>query len=108
MQQGASDADLNILPKYRFQASKDEEKANIAAGTMVPIETSSGYMANDQILSSEDAECCICLCPYEDGTELHALPCNHHFHSTCIVKWLKMNATCPLCKYNILKGNDQV
>jgi hypothetical protein len=24
------------------------------------------------------------------------------------VKWLKMNATCPLCKYNILKGNEQV
>lgn len=53
-------------------------------------------------------ECCICLCPYEDGTEVHALPCSHHFHSTCIVKWLKMNATCPLCKYNILKGNEQV
>lgn len=53
-------------------------------------------------------ECCICLCSYEDGAELHALPCNHHFHSSCIVKWLKMNATCPLCKYNILKGNEQV
>lgn len=53
-------------------------------------------------------ECCICLSSYEDGAELHALPCNHHFHSTCIVKWLKMNATCPLCKYNILKGSEQV
>lgn len=53
-------------------------------------------------------ECCICLSSYEDGAELHALPCNHHFHCTCIVKWLKMNATCPLCKYNILKGSEQV
>lgn len=53
-------------------------------------------------------ECCICLTSYEDGAELHALPCNHHFHSTCIVKWLKMNATCPLCKFNILKGSEQV
>lgn len=53
-------------------------------------------------------ECCICLTSYENGAELNALPCNHHFHSTCIVKWLKMNATCPLCKYNILKGNEQV
>lgn len=53
-------------------------------------------------------ECCICLSQYEDGVDLHTLPCNHHFHANCIVKWLKMNATCPLCKYNILKGNDQV
>ncbi|GER31081.1 RING/U-box superfamily protein [Striga asiatica] len=107
-QEGASEADLSILPKYKFQASKDEERVDFAAGTMVPIETSGGYMPNERILSPEDAECCICLCTYEDGTELHALPCTHHFHSTCIVKWLKMNATCPLCKYSILKGNDQV
>ncbi|KAI3453179.1 hypothetical protein Pfo_009842 [Paulownia fortunei] len=107
-QEGASEADLSILPKYRFQTCKDEDRVGFAAGSMVPIETSSGYMANGRILSPEDAECCICLSAYEDGTELHALPCNHHFHSTCIIKWLKMNATCPLCKYNILKGNDQV
>ncbi|KAL9166683.1 hypothetical protein ABFS82_05G046900 [Erythranthe guttata] len=107
-QEGASEADLNILPKYRFQMCKDENRVGIEAGRMVPNETSSGYILNEQVLLPEDAECCICLCAYEDGTELHALPCNHHFHSTCIVKWLKMNATCPLCKYNILKGNDQV
>ncbi|KAL8520775.1 hypothetical protein ACS0TY_011361 [Phlomoides rotata] len=107
-QEGASEADLSILPKYKYQTCKDEESVVMAAGTMVPIETSSGYLPNEKILSPEDAECCICLCAYEDGTELHALSCNHHFHSTCIVKWLKMNATCPLCKYNILKGNEQV
>ncbi|XP_057482412.1 LOW QUALITY PROTEIN: E3 ubiquitin protein ligase RIE1-like [Actinidia eriantha] len=107
-QEGASDTDLSILPKYRFQMYNNEEKAGIGAGRMVPDETSSGYLANERILLPEDAECCICLSPYEDGAELHALPCNHHFHSLCIVKWLKMNATCPLCKYNILKGHEQV
>ncbi|PSR91037.1 E3 ubiquitin protein like [Actinidia chinensis var. chinensis] len=107
-QEGASDTDLSILPNYRFQMYSNEEKAGIGAGRMVPVETSSGYLANERILLPEDAECCICLNPYEDGAELHALPCNHHFHSSCIVKWLKMNATCPLCKYNILKGHEQV
>ncbi|KAJ4838952.1 E3 ubiquitin protein ligase rie1, partial [Turnera subulata] len=107
-QEGASEADLSILPKYRFEEVTNGEKPpNVGAGKMVPLETGSGYLANERILLPEDAECCICLCPYEDGTELHALPCNHHFHATCIVKWLKMNATCPLCKYNILKGNEQ-
>ncbi|KAE8667709.1 E3 ubiquitin protein ligase RIE1 [Hibiscus syriacus] len=104
-QEGASEADLSILPKYRFQIINDSEKG---AGKMIPVEISSGYFANELILLPEDAECCICLSSYEDGVDLHALPCNHHFHSACIVKWLKMNATCPLCKYNILKGNEQV
>ncbi|CAN4090465.1 unnamed protein product [Withania somnifera] len=107
-QEGASEEDLRVLPKYRFHIWKDEEKPSVGAGRMVPIETSSGYLATERILLPEDAECCICLTSYEDGAELHVLPCTHHFHSTCIVKWLKMNATCPLCKYNILKGNEQV
>ncbi|KAG6407603.1 hypothetical protein SASPL_130599 [Salvia splendens] len=107
-QEGASEADLSMLPKYKYQANKDEDTVSNAAGKMVPIETSSGHMVNELILLPEDTECCICLCQYEDGNELQALPCRHHFHSACIVKWLKMNATCPLCKYNILKGNDQV
>uniref|UniRef100_A0A2P2JZB7 RING-type E3 ubiquitin transferase n=1 Tax=Rhizophora mucronata TaxID=61149 RepID=A0A2P2JZB7_RHIMU len=97
-----------MLPKYRFAVTNNGEKSSFGAGKMVPIETSSGYLANECILLPEDAECCICLTSYEDGVELHTLPCNHHFHSPCIEKWLRMNATCPLCKYNILKGIERV
>ncbi|KAI3699019.1 hypothetical protein L2E82_42994 [Cichorium intybus] len=107
-QDGASESDINALPKYRFQVSNnDENKPDVGAGKMIPVE-SNGYLAVERVLLPEDADCCICLSQYEDGAELHSLPCNHHFHATCIVKWLKMNATCPLCKYNILKGNEQV
>ncbi|KAL8267568.1 hypothetical protein R6Q59_004912 [Mikania micrantha] len=108
-QEGASEADLSALPKYKFQVSSDDDgKPDVGAGRMIPVESNVGYMAVERVLLPEDADCCICLSTYEDGAELHSLPCNHHFHATCIVKWLKMNATCPLCKYNILKGNEQV
>lgn len=53
-------------------------------------------------------ECCICLYKYVDGVELCVLPCNHHFHHGCISKWLRINATCPLCKFNILRGDTLV
>uniref|UniRef100_A0A166EFG2 RING-type E3 ubiquitin transferase n=1 Tax=Daucus carota subsp. sativus TaxID=79200 RepID=A0A166EFG2_DAUCS len=103
-QEGASDADIGALQKYRFQMSN--EKAG--SGRLIPLPTSSDLLATERTVLREDAECCICLSPYEDGTEIHSLPCNHFFHSSCVVKWLKMNATCPLCKYNILKGSEQV
>ncbi|KAF8100946.1 hypothetical protein N665_0213s0011 [Sinapis alba] len=51
-------------------------------------------------------ECCICLSPYEDETELRELPCGHHFHCSCVDKWLYIHATCPLCKYSILKDSN--
>ncbi|CAL0308386.1 unnamed protein product [Lupinus luteus] len=108
VQEGASDADHIILPRYKFRILSNDEKATGGAGTMFPIKNGSGYLAKERILLPEDTECCICLCSYENGEELHALPCNHHFHSTCILKWLKMNAICPLCKYNVLKGNKQL
>ncbi|KAJ4909788.1 hypothetical protein Rs2_04409 [Raphanus sativus] len=107
-QEGASEADLSILPKYKFQMMNNGEKQSDGGGKMIPMEAAgTEYSGNERVLLAEDADCCICLSSYEDGTELVTLPCNHHFHSTCIVKWLKMNATCPLCKFNIVEGSEQ-
>ncbi|OAY66527.1 E3 ubiquitin protein ligase RIE1 [Ananas comosus] len=107
-QEGASDADISILPRYKYAESVDNGEKGSEEGLMIPILNNSGTSTSERVLLREDAECCICLTPYEDGVELQALPCNHHFHSSCITKWLRINATCPLCKYNILKGSDSV
>ncbi|XP_074309351.1 E3 ubiquitin protein ligase RIE1-like isoform X2 [Silene latifolia] len=107
-QVGALEADLNVLPKYRFHMSRNLEKPRVDAGVMVPMDINSGDSSAERVVLPEDSECCICLCSYDDGIELHALPCNHHFHATCSEKWLKINAYCPVCKYNILSGSAEV
>nr|VDD31000.1 unnamed protein product [Brassica oleracea] len=132
-EEGASKKDIDQMPKFRYRKISNDEKLQgettnrgimTECGTDSPIERS---------LSSEDAvllliiailikfllrrrcflvflmqECCICLCEYEDGVELRELPCNHHFHCTCIDKWLHINSRCPLCKFNILKNENEV
>ncbi|KAM0922703.1 hypothetical protein ACQ4PT_006153 [Festuca glaucescens] len=105
-QEGASDADIGVLPRYKYSNPSEDGEKGTDEGVMIPILNNSGTSTSERILLREDAECCICLSSYEDGVELSALPCNHHFHSTCITKWLRMHANCPLCKYNILKGNE--
>ncbi|KAF2946844.1 E3 ubiquitin protein ligase RIE1 [Oryza sativa Japonica Group] len=105
-QEGASDADIGFLPRYRYSDPSEDGQKGTDEGVMIPVLNNSGTSTSERILLHEDAECCICLSSYEDGAELSALPCNHHFHWTCITKWLRMHATCPLCKYNILKGSE--
>ncbi|XP_074309363.1 E3 ubiquitin-protein ligase At4g11680-like [Silene latifolia] len=98
-QQGAFEEDLNVLPKYRFHMSRNLEKPNV----VVPMNISSEDRGAEHVLLHEDSQCSICLCSYDDGIELDVLPCDHHFHVTCIEEWLKINPTCPVCNYGILK-----
>ncbi|CAK7348023.1 unnamed protein product [Dovyalis caffra] len=108
-QEGASREEIDQLLKYKFHRTGDYENVNgeiqeSFGGMMTECDTDTPI---ERSLSHEDAECCICLSAYEDGSELRELPCNHHFHCMCIDKWLCINATCPLCKFNILKADSQ-
>ncbi|KAI5067331.1 hypothetical protein GOP47_0018300 [Adiantum capillus-veneris] len=109
-QEGASDEDISALLKFKFRrtGSFDKtlgDKSSPSRGVM-SLMGAPADGAKDRFLSAENAECCICLSAYEDGVELRELPCGHHFHCTCIDKWLRINATCPLCKFNIIKSNN--
>ncbi|XP_031374551.1 RING-H2 finger protein ATL20-like isoform X2 [Punica granatum] len=46
-----------------------------------------------------DNTCSICLCEYQPKETLRTIPeCNHYFHVNCIDEWLRLNASCPLCR----------
>ncbi|KAA3460157.1 E3 ubiquitin-protein ligase [Gossypium australe] len=107
-QEGASKEDIEQLSKFKFRKTDDDGKSAVnvqepVGGIMTECGTDS---PREHVLSPDDAECCICLLAYDDGVELRELPCGHHFHCACVDKWLHINATCPLCKYNILKSSS--
>jgi len=61
-------------------------------------------------LSEDDKipQCAICLSAYNPGESLRELPCDsrHHFHQTCVDDWLKLNATCPVCRSRIFPRTE--
>ncbi|GMJ06188.1 hypothetical protein like AT4G11680 [Hibiscus trionum] len=107
-QEGATKEDIDQLSKFKFRKTDDDGKsAGDVQGPVGGIMTECGTDSpREHMLSPDEAECCICLSAYDDGVELRELPCCHHFHCACIDKWLYINATCPLCKYNILKSSS--
>ena len=51
--------------------------------------------------------CMICLCKFEIGENVCALPCDdgHILHTKCIEQWLETNSVCPVCRTFIALPN---
>jgi hypothetical protein len=45
--------------------------------------------------------CVVCLCEFQIGDIISALPCCHVFHTECIQNWFKNELTCPVCKFEV-------
>ncbi|KAG5552733.1 hypothetical protein RHGRI_010738 [Rhododendron griersonianum] len=109
--EGASEHDIRTLPKFKYRwanSLRTPGNSRMQEPVELTMESGGSDSTPELPLHSEDSECCICLHQYVDGAELCALPCRHHFHVGCISKWLRINATCPLCKFNILRGDNLV
>ncbi|XP_078527410.1 E3 ubiquitin-protein ligase RNF115 [Lissotriton helveticus] len=50
-------------------------------------------------------ECPVCKEDYKVAERVLQLPCNHFFHNDCIVPWLELHDTCPVCRKS-LNGED--
>ncbi|XP_030540192.2 RING-H2 finger protein ATL22-like [Rhodamnia argentea] len=52
-----------------------------------------------QLPRPSDDICTICLSKYEQNETIRTIPdCEHYFHAYCIDRWLRKNASCPLCR----------
>lgn len=49
-----------------------------------------------------DTQCNVCIEEFEEKESIRMLPCLHIFHRKCIDRWLKTNATCPVCRASIM------
>ncbi|XWS17209.1 hypothetical protein CRYUN_Cryun33cG0048700 [Craigia yunnanensis] len=99
---GATSECINSLPTYTFKLQKDGSGSIRKTNSEVKEGVDAAGAENDRAISEDDAVCCICLASYADDDLLKELPCSHFFHTSCVDKWLKMKALCPLCKCTIL------
>lgn len=54
------------------------------------------------VVAEADAQCAVCKDGVEAGEErARRLPCAHLYHDGCILPWLAIRNTCPLCRHEL-------
>ena len=83
---------LNVLLglTYQYFFRKEYHKANRSR------------IAWYQAVAMSNENCSICLNRIEEGQKLAKIECMHLYHLTCLNKWVKQKAQCPLCQCLII------
>ncbi|TVT99321.1 hypothetical protein EJB05_55321, partial [Eragrostis curvula] len=47
------------------------------------------------------AQCAVCMDDFLLGASAKQLPCKHVFHKDCIIPWLDLHSSCPVCRFEL-------
>lgn len=57
-------------------------------------------------VSLKSDTCAICLEDFQHKEEISICRCGHAYHHKCIMKWMEIKETCPICQRNCRHENN--
>lgn len=75
--------------------ARDNPPASKAAVESMPV------VAVDAARVAAESHCAVCKEPFELGAEAREMPCAHIYHADCILPWLALRNSCPVCRHEM-------
>ncbi|KAG2544955.1 E3 ubiquitin-protein ligase SIRP1-like isoform X1 [Panicum virgatum] len=96
---GVSAADYFLGPGLDILLQRLAESDLNRSGT--PPAKKEAVAALPSVNIKEVLGCSVCLEDFEMGAEAKQMPCQHKFHSQCILPWLELHSSCPICRFQL-------
>ncbi|KAH7667926.1 RNA polymerase archaeal subunit P/eukaryotic subunit RPABC4 protein [Dioscorea alata] len=83
---------INGLPAGRGCENPPASKAAIES--MPTIEITAGHVGME-------SHCAVCKEAFQLGDDAREMPCKHIYHQDCILPWLSLRNSCPVCRHEM-------
>ncbi|KAL5983035.1 hypothetical protein ACLOJK_017115 [Asimina triloba] len=82
-------------------AENDPNRYGTPPAAKSAIQSLPDIKVTDELLASDASQCAVCKDRFELGAEAKQMPCKHIYHSDCILPWLALHNSCPVCRYEL-------
>lgn len=100
--QQVTDIDMSYEALLVLEENLGEVKKRGLEESSVQALPSFSFSSRSAARSETEAIFCpICMHEYQDDQSLIQLPCGHVFHAECGADWLRVRASCPICRKTV-------
>ncbi|KAE8668295.1 RNF181 protein [Hibiscus syriacus] len=82
-------------------AENDPNRYGTPPASKSAIDSLPSVKITKDLLNSNSNQCAVCMDDFEEGIEGKRMPCEHLYHKDCILPWLELHNSCPVCRYEL-------
>lgn len=79
----------------------DRNKYGTPPASKSAIEALPTISISEEHLGTDASHCAVCKDEFELCSQVKQMPCNHMYHPDCILPWLALHNSCPVCRLEL-------